>query len=95
MNGAVFNRLSKLKLIYLAGNICINENFKDQNQITALSRVVSEKCAFCEAEPCTSQVVKIGQGFEDELEAAGNPENLDETFDELKKKMESEMPDIL
>lgn len=48
INGEAFSRLSDLKVIYLAGNECIDENFGEAMVKDAV-RVVTEKCGFHEA----------------------------------------------
>lgn len=42
--GDVFTNLLSLKIVYLQGNICINEDFDDSLKIRNISRVTKEKC---------------------------------------------------
>lgn len=47
MNGDSFRRLSDLKVVYLSGNECVDENFEGEVLETA-ARVVTDKCGFYE-----------------------------------------------
>lgn len=48
MNGAAFDLLPKLRDVRLEGNICVDDDFKNQTQIASLCRVVTAKCGFNE-----------------------------------------------
>lgn len=73
MNGDAFSGLRSLTQVWLQGNICVDENFNNQNRITALPGDVTSKCGFCEnnapleIQVCgvVKQVNKIaGEGFD-------------------------------
>lgn len=48
MNGDAFSGLRSLTQVWLQGNICVDENFNNQNRINALPGYVTSKCGFCE-----------------------------------------------
>lgn len=48
INGGTFQKLDKLKKVYLQENICINEYFDDRVKIPAMSQILREKCGFDE-----------------------------------------------
>lgn len=48
MNGAVFEGLNKLKLVYLQKNQCIDEFFFPASRHAPMVQAVSDKCGFIE-----------------------------------------------
>lgn len=44
MYGHLFAGLNQLKFAYLLSNECIDENFRDENEISTLSQIVADKC---------------------------------------------------
>lgn len=53
MNGQAFSAPVELRKVVLTGNVCINENFKGDEEIASLINTVSEKCGFCEVDTPT------------------------------------------
>lgn len=47
MDGAAFEKLSQMKIVWLGSNDCINENFEGANGIAAMPEAVTERCGFC------------------------------------------------
>lgn len=48
MNGEIFRHLTKLTLVSLWGNDCIDESFETKEKLEQISEVVSAKCRFRE-----------------------------------------------
>lgn len=59
MNGAVFNRLSKLEQVELGQNFCISEEFKGKIRIASMQSIVSLRCGFCEFHPYIDELSAI------------------------------------
>lgn len=59
MNGNTFKPLIKLTNVFLAGNICIQENFSGSNQIEYLQDTVNDKCKFDELEAILKTTEKL------------------------------------
>lgn len=47
-NGGVFQKLTKLTDVFLQGNVCISELFRDPTKIAAMPVIVSQLCGFNE-----------------------------------------------
>lgn len=48
INGGIFQKLTKLTFVDLGGNDCIDEDFEYPTRITAMLRIVTQKCGFDE-----------------------------------------------
>lgn len=60
MNGEAFAGLGSLTQVWLQGNVCVDENFNNQNRVGALPGYVARRCGFCEDnKPLDMQVCGI------------------------------------
>lgn len=102
----MFNNMQSLNKVSLVGNICINQNFNDDD-IELLTSIVSQKCGFCETD--TSTVVTIckisyqldelvktsksngsGEGCKELLEGF-----MRQTIEDLRKQLELKQKEVV
>lgn len=47
MNAASFFNLKKLKMVWMQSNICINDYFSSQTEISSIGKIVDDNCGVC------------------------------------------------
>lgn len=61
MNGKLFDGLNKLIFVFLNGNECIDEEFKNKNALSTMPQIVSTQCGFLELneDTCSKEKAEI------------------------------------